>query len=227
VWTIACLLPSLTRPFIKHTKDSGTRPGSPRTINWRWRVPCPLSGMDTHSVLPILGSVSPTLAAYYYLRAPTDRPPSRCSRCGHVLVPGTSHARIVPSSTHRKRARRSPTTPTIHCLRQSCATCGHVNNTLLHGRNVMSPTRPYPAVTVTPRTQGTDHPLPDPPLVSSSRHPTPQPRASPEPEPPIRSRKSRPKHKAGLQEMLARNRERQHEAANRGASGLTTFLQGL
>ena len=83
-------------------------------------------------------------------------------------------------------------------------------------------------MTVTPRTQGSDHPLPDPPLVSSSRHPTPQPRASPEPQPPILgSRKSRPKHKAGLQEMLARNRERQHEAANRGASGLATFLHGL
>jgi len=187
--------------------------------------------MDTHSALSILGPVSPALAAYHYLRSPTDL--FRCSRCGHVLLPGTSHSRIVPSSpTRRKKNRPSSTTPTGHCLRQSCATCGHVNNTLLapfHGRSVMAPPRPYPAVTVTPRTNGTDQcPLPDPPPIPSSHHhPTTQPLASAQPQPPIRSRRSRPKHKAGLQEMLARNKERQHEAANRGASGLTTFLHSL
>lgn len=179
--------------------------------------------MDTNSVLALLSPVSPALAAYHYLRSPTDNSPSRCSRCGHVLVPGISHSRIVPSSaTHRrKRARPSPNTPIIHCLRQSCATCGHVNNTPLSGHcNVIAPPRPHPIVTV----PGTDQSDP-PPLPSSRPHPT-QPSASPQPQPTIKSRKSRPKHKAGLQEMLARNKERQ-EAANRGASGLTTLLHGL
>lgn len=188
--------------------------------------------MDTNSVLALLGQVSPSLTAYHYLRSPTDNnPPSRCSRCGHVLVPGISQSRIVPSSAtqRRKKARPNPNTPIVHCLKQSCATCGHVNNTLLsdfHSRNVMAPHPYYPAVTVAPRTPGTDQCDP-PPLPSSHPRPTPQPSASPQLQPPVKSRKSRPKHKAGLQEMLARNKERQHEAANRGTSGLTTLLHGL
>jgi hypothetical protein len=190
--------------------------------------------MDPDSVLAAIGPVSPALAAYHYLRSPTDNPVSRCLRCGHILVPGISHSRIVPSSAtqRRKKARASPNTPIVHCLRQSCATCGHVNNTLLsdfHSRNVIAPPRPYPAVAVTPRTPGTDQcPLTDPPpLPSSHPPPTPRPSASPQPQPPIKSRRSRLKHKAGLQEMLARNKERQHEAANRGTSGLSMFLHGL
>ena len=195
-------------------------------------VPCSAK-MDTHSVLAVLGSVSPALAAYYYLRSPSDLPSARCSRCGHVLLPGASHSRIVPSSgPHRTRARRRPTTPTVHCLRQSCTTCGHANNTLLsafHGSDVTVPPRPCPAVTESPRTHSADQcALPDPPrLPSSHHHPTSRPLASPHPQSPSGSRRSRPKHKAGLQEMLARNKERKHEAANRGASGLTTFLHGL
>ena len=189
--------------------------------------------MDTNSVLAVLSPVSPSLAAYHYLRSPTDNPASRCSRCGHVLVPGISRSRIVPSSAtqRRKKVRSTPNTPIIHCLRQSCATCGHVNNTLLsdfHSRDVIAP-RSSPAVTVTPHTPGTDQsPLPDPPPLSSSHpRPTPQPSASLQPQSPLKSRRSRPKHKAGLQEMLARNKERQHEAANRGSSGLTTLLHSL
>jgi hypothetical protein len=188
--------------------------------------------MDTNSVLAVIGPVSPALAAYHYLRFQTDNPASRCLRCGHLLVHGISHSRIVPSTIQRrKKAGPSPNTPIVHCLRQSCATCGHVNSTLLsdlHSRNVIAP-RPYPAVAVTPRTPSTDQcPLPDPPpLPCSHPPPTPQPSASPHPQPPIKSRRSRLKHKAGLQEMLARNKERQHEAANRGTSGLTMFLHGL
>jgi hypothetical protein len=211
-------------PFNNQTKGSVSRPATPATIRIiRWRVTWCL--MDTNSLLALLGPVSPSLAAYHYLRSPTDNPASRCSRCGHVLVPGISNSRIVSScaTQRRKKARPSPNTPIVHCLRQSCATCGHVNNTLLS--DFLAP-RPYPAVTVTPpRTPGTDQcPPPDPPpLPSSHLRPTPQPSA----QPPIKSRRSRPKHKAGLQEMLARNKERQHEAANRGTSGLTTFLHGL
>lgn len=218
-----------SRPFINQTKR--VRLSARLTRNnkniVRWRVTVCL--MDINSLLALLGPVSPSLAAYHYLRSPTDNPASRCSRCGHALIPGISHSRIVPSSAtqRRKKARPSPNNPIIHCLKQSCATCGHVNNTLLsslHSHNV-APSRPYP----TPRTPGTGQcPLPDPSLLPSLHlRPTPQPSTSPQPRPPIKSRRSRPKHKAGLQEMLARNKERQHEAANRGTSGLTTLLHGL
>jgi len=216
-------------------KASGERPGSTRN-NKNYSVAesigVPASDaylMDTRSLLALLGPVSPTLAAYHYLRSPTDNPASRCSRCGHAIIPGISHSRIVPSSStqRRKKARPSPNTPIIHFLRRSCATCGHVNDEPLSSRNVI--TRPYSTVTVTPCTPGTDQcPLPDPPpLPSSHPPPTPQPSTSPQPQPPIKSRRSRPKHKAGLQEMLARNKERQHKLANRGTSGLATFLHGV
>jgi hypothetical protein len=212
--------------FIKQTKERSSRTVRPVTIRL---VPC-FAKMDSHSVLAVLASASPALAAHYYLRSPpSDQPPARCSRCGHVLLPSASHSRIVPSSgSHRTRARRRPTTPAVHCLRQSCATCGYVNNTLLsvfHDSDVTAPPRPCPTVTMSPRTHSADQcGLPDPPGPSSHHHPTSQPLAGPQPQ---RSRRSRPKHKAGLQEMLARNKERQHEATNKGVSGLSTFLHGL
>ena len=216
-------------PFIKQTKERNRRTVGAVTIRFEWLVPC-FAKMVSHSVLAVLASASPALAAHYYLRSPSDHPPARCSRCGHVLLPSASHSRIVPSSgAHRTRARRRPTTPMVHCLRHSCATCGHVNNTLLsafHGSDVTAPPRPCPAATMSPRTHSADQcSLPDPPGPSSHHHPISQPLASPQPQ---RSRRSRPKHKAGLQEMLARNKEKQHEAANnKGVSGLTTFLHGL
>jgi hypothetical protein len=46
-------------------------------------------------------------------------------------------------------------------------------------------------------------------------------------QPLAKSRKSRPKHKAGLREILARSKASQHEAKDRGSSGLATFLHSL
>ena len=201
--------------FINHTKRSASRPAHPVTIRIVQVAGTTRCLMDINSLLALLGPVSPTLAAYHYLKSPTDYPASRCSRCGHALIPAISHSRIVPSSQRGKKARPSPNTPIIHCLRQSCAICGHVNNTLLSDFHNVAPSRPYPvAVTVTPRTSGTDQCPPADPSPSN------------QPQPPMKSRRSRPKHRAGLQEMLARNKERQHEAINRGTSGLTTFLHG-
>jgi hypothetical protein len=197
--------------------------------------------MDIDKFLTIIGTISPSLAAYHYSRSqPKQTADTRCPRCGHLLRPGLSHSRLVRSSA----IRRKDNVPLS--LRQTCATCGHINNTLLHpvnhnslfqGSNVTTPppSLPYPTVTATPHPHGTDQPrLPDPPPDPPSHMhplhpcpPSPPHLANPQAQPPSRSTKSRPKHKAGLKEMLARNKERQHEAVNRGSSGLATFLHTL
>lgn len=206
--------------------------------------------MDAFPLVAIIHSVSPSLAAYHYVnynKIPLG-PSQRCSKCGHLFLPGTSHSRILRSSTAPKNKQRptgtnSPGTPVILCLRQTCVTCGHINNNTLlnhHSRilsgNVTTPsptslpsiTDPAVTVTMTPRAHSTDQHLPDPPVPSSHLHsPTPAPSNPQSQQLTTRSKKSRPKHKAGLQKMLARNKERQHEAANRGPSGLDTFLHNL
>ena len=243
------------RPFNKKTKRGLPRPACPVTINHCVPLRCLAIqfqlGMDSDSLLAILGAVSPALAAYHHVKFSNtdtaDQQRSRCERCGHLLVPGTSHTRVARSSTKRKRKRKDKgrSDPIVHCIRQSCATCGHINNTLLHPINHHPPvhsdkvaTLPPPAATVvvTPRTHRTDQRLlPDPPPVSSSHShphhslPSPPPLTNPQPQLQTRPKKSRAKHKAGLQEMLARNKDKQRDATNRGSgsSGLATFLHGL
>ena len=205
--------------------------------------------MDTNAVLAIIGSLSPSLAAYHHVKfqnpdTAVESPLSRCSRCGHLLLPRSSHTRVARSSTIRKRQYKGCSDPSVLCMRQTCATCGHVNNTFLHptmhhsshhSDDVATP--PPPSKTVAaPRTLRTDQhdPLPDPDPVSSSHlhsppHllPSPSPLTNPQPQLQTKSKKSRPKHKAGLQEMLARNKDRQREAATKDSLGLATFLHSL
>lgn len=191
--------------------------------------------MDPDLVAAIIEPISPSLAAYHFVRGRTRQGnPSRCSKCGYSLLYGTSHTRIVRNNSKSKQ--RST------CLQRSCTTCGHVNNTLLQPV-CRDTTRASPQV-VTPRTLGTDQYIPPspPPSVpstststSSSSHLHPPlhlsdpslPLAHTQPQPLAKSRKSRPKHKAGLREILARSKASQHEANDRGSSGLATFLHSL
>lgn len=203
--------------------------------------------MDIQSVLAIFGSVSPSLAAYHHIKFQKHLDPARCSRCGHQLLPGTSHTRLVrsdPTSKPKRRHKGRRSDPIVHSIEQTCATCGHVNNTplhhpishLLHNDKVTTP--PPLVETVGPHTLRTDQCLPsDPtpvPSPSPSHHhpprhsfPSPPAPASPQPQLQTRPKKSRPKHKAGLQDMLARNKDRQRKDANTTSSGLATFLHTL
>lgn len=211
-------------------------------------------------LISLVHSVSPSLAAYHYLRLrkaqidsgsiPFSR--NRCSKCGYLLLHGTSNTRLVrfyTTRTNKKRIPSTPRSPIVHSVQQTCTTCGYVNNTLLqpvnhnflfHPRNLLTspqsssrPSRPVPQQ-VTPHTPGTDQlALPDPTPASTDLHPplhsSPSlpPLANAQPQPRTKPRKSRPKHKTGLQEILARNRERQRDAADRGSAGLSTFLHSL
>jgi hypothetical protein len=238
-------LPKAIDPLKRKNKRGKHRPGLPVTIN-------PLFGlgtichnnhtldMDIHSVLTIIGSVSPSLAAYHHVKfqQADHRPLFRCSRCGHQLLPGTSRTRIrrsSPTPKFKRKHKGQRSDPIVRSIEQTCATCGHVNNTPLHPINHPhsdNVTTPSPlVVTEGPRTHRTDPCLPpDRTPVPSHHHPprhSSPPSASPQPQLQARPKKSRPKHKAGLQEMLARNNDRQREAANRSSSGLATFLHTL
>jgi hypothetical protein len=204
--------------------------------------------MDNASSISLFHSISPSLAAYHYLRSTKAPSVSRCSRCGHILH-CPSHTRLVRMSSPR------PSSPIVRCLRQTCATCGHVNNKPvnqgfpIHSRHVITPPPPHhpslssdltnPYLQVVPCTPAADRTMfPDTPPISPqldpSLHSSPSlpSLANAQPQPPTKTKKqqkSRPKHKAGLQEMIARNRDRQrHVTADRGSqAGLGTFLRSL
>ena len=190
--------------------------------------------MDPDSVAVILEPISPALAASHFVKGRSRQANlSRCSKCGYSLLYGTSHTRIVHNNSKTKQRSAY--------LQRSCTTCGHINNTLLQPV-CRDPTRASPQV-VTPRTPGTDqfppNPTPSVPSPSTSTAPSshlhpplhlsdPSPLlASAQPQPLAKSRKSRPKHKANLRDILARSKASQHEAKNRGTSGLATFLHSL
>ena len=191
--------------------------------------------MDPDLVAAIIEPISPRLAAYHFVRGRTRLlNPSRCSRCGYSLIYGTSHTRIVHNNSKSKQRSTY--------LQRSCTTCGLINNTLIQPV-CRDPTRTSPQV-VTPRTLGTDQsllpnpilsvPSPSTSTCSSSHIHSPLhlsdpsiPLAHAQPQPLAKSRKSRPKHKAGLREILARSKASQHEAKDRGSSGLATFLHSL
>ena len=191
--------------------------------------------MDPDLVAAIIEPISPPLAAYHFVRGRTRQTnPSRCSKCGYSFLYGTSHTRIVHNNSKTKQR--------LTYLQRSCTTCGHINNTLLQPV-CRDPTRASPQV-VTPRTLGTDQSIPPNPTpsvpfpststCSSSHHHSPLhlsdpslPLAHTQPQSLAKSRKSRPKHKAGLREILVRSKASQHEAKDRGSSGLATFLHSL
>lgn len=191
--------------------------------------------MDPDLVAGIIEPISPALAASHFVRGRTRQVnTSRCSKCGYSLLYGTSHTRIVHNNSKTKQRSAY--------LQRSCTTCGHINNTLLQPV-CRDPTRASPQV-VTPRTLGTDQSLPPNPTPSV---PSPSASASPsshlhpplhlsepslrlasaQPQPLAKYRKSRTRHKASLRDILARSKASQHEAKDRGSSGLATFLHSL
>ncbi|KAI0268260.1 hypothetical protein BC834DRAFT_868634 [Gloeopeniophorella convolvens] len=189
---------------------------------------------------PVLGQASPSLAAFHAARARSlfpqkdALPLARCARCGHSLLDGNSRTRIVREKHKAKR----PNSPTQRRIQQSS-----VSREALPAASPATPptsiplASPHPAVLVTtPRTDGVDQtrPLDAPASLPSGAHssqrssPSSSVSAHAQSQDLSKPKKSRHKQKSGLQEMLARNRERQqHDAANRGPSGLATFLHGL
>ncbi|KAA1466422.1 hypothetical protein DENSPDRAFT_876500 [Dentipellis sp. KUC8613] len=184
-------------------------------------------------------SVSPALAALHAVRARRqyhpEPLPAFCARCGSYLFDGHGAFRLSrPSLSRQKDRKRSAQERSAE---MSCAACGHTQRTLLPRGNaaLFKPVRRRiaPQTSATRPTAApqppTDVNIPDTPLtpltpLSHSPSPSPLPSvASSQPK------KSRPKKKSALQEMLARNKEKQErvKSGNTASSGLESFLSTL
>ncbi|KAK7470572.1 hypothetical protein VKT23_001996 [Stygiomarasmius scandens] len=170
-----------------------------------------------HTALPFsLYSVSPALSALHVTRIRRESPETpldACARCGTLLRHGSSTR--IARGTHRKR-----------CLQSKCNACGWMNEqpiaagneSLFSKRNPNAPVQHQisaPSREVVISRVEKVQTVPD---IKSPVIPNPGPKSKP-----------RPKKKAGLQEMLARNRlkEEKEKQTNQKSSGLAAFLDGL
>ncbi|KAI0053560.1 hypothetical protein FA95DRAFT_1600708 [Auriscalpium vulgare] len=189
-----------------------------------------------------LHAVSPALAAFHAARAHSlhpdipARPLDRCPKCGSLHDPA---ARVRPIRHANKGLHRSrPGAP--RRLQSTCAACAHVDSmSLEHDNASLYPRVRGRALRNAPApTYYAEAPLPDPPRSSEGLAPRSvssplapasavHPPASRTP-PSHQAKKPRTK-KSGLQEMLARNRERQqgNPAKDASSSGLAGFLTEL
>ncbi|OBZ70402.1 hypothetical protein A0H81_10008 [Grifola frondosa] len=204
--------------------------------------------------LPLLLSrVSPGLASLHASRArllnPTDTSllVSHCSKCGAHLLDGFGMVRSV-----RKKRRLSSGSSFARVVRKSCKICGHAEEVPIETTNATL--FPKPRAGIKPQhvssfnasySPATSQPsAPSQPTVSSlSRSPSVNPpssgRSSERSSTPIMSSQepssvlaasrsqARSKKKSGLQQMLARNRERQEQEKQIKGQGISAFLQGL
>ncbi|KAI0677604.1 hypothetical protein C8Q78DRAFT_100428 [Trametes maxima] len=207
----------------------------------------------------LLAPLAPHLAALHAtrarLRAPSD--PSlahtHCSRCGSPFLASGARTRSV-----RKKTKKSPrASAVVRVLRRSCPACGYdddvpldaahppvfpkvrdraarkPSNAAPHGSGAPSfasapqVSQPH-APQLTPASSRSSS-LAPPPTPSAPVRPVPPPPAGTAERAPTQA-KSRQKKKAGLQSLLARNREKQEQEKKRdghGQGGLSAFLQGL
>ena len=200
-----------------------------------------------------LQSASPSIAACHAARVRLLHPdhpplsPSNCPKCGRFLLDGAGTVRVARVKHPRSRLK---TKALARSIQHICHSCGHLTRIPISGGNaslfarvrghVSEPKASIGAIDppVMPQLPKHDPLQPGDPPNGGSRAspfmPIPQPQPpSPTPTPlssqPRASKKSRPKKKAGLQEMLAKNKERQakEKAGGAGTTGLAAFLGGL
>lgn len=164
-------------------------------------------------MLPLLHSISPGLAALHTNRAQRINPDSvsfddtHCSRCGFFVLDGRSCTRIVSKSKKTQTRQRS--------LQRTCSNCGFISRFAIDRGN---------AGLFPKRIQGVEVKATVPAPIAPSVIQIVAPVVS-STDPPVVKPKIR-KKKAGLQEMLARNRSRQADEQSPG-SGLASFLGNL
>lgn len=207
--------------------------------------------------LPYVLAFAPGLAATHAVRArkrhpasPDDPPilPAHCPRCGSSLISGASQLRIRrdPSHTHAQAGGHKPSgasAPAAHprYVQQCCGACGHVKKTRLESIATLSRSDTVPAALAeSPLLQSLRSDAAPAPAREPSLDHRPERRIGPSSDSPpaiaassVSSAKavskSRPKKRSGLQDLLARNREKQ-EQEKQGKSpggGLAAFLSGL
>ncbi|KAH7920175.1 hypothetical protein BV22DRAFT_982311, partial [Leucogyrophana mollusca] len=192
--------------------------------------------------------VSPALSALHASRVHRLHPTeaihlnsSHCSKCGRYLLDGDGT--VTLKRTLKRKRKAGGVTESQRVYRKTCRACGtSVDVPFISTGSKQFPRVKSPGVTTTPvigkptmvQSQITSRDIPTSPFPGTPRHSSTPPVAQVPPKltagPPSVSSKGRPKKKAGLQEMLERNRqmEKQSEKKKRdGQSSLAAFLTGL
>lgn len=176
---------------------------------------------------------------------------THCAACGMYLLDGTSTVRVVRSGRRRKTSRMPEAGAMTRVVRRTCSACGRENDLRIEQDNAQMYPRvakrkgasdravagisaaepPEDVPTKTVRVSTTTDIVQAPPMSSTSK-PTKTPSkvisTSRVDETPNAKSNPRPKKKTGLQEMLARSRERQAKERSASAGpGLASFLLGL
>ncbi|TFK55932.1 hypothetical protein OE88DRAFT_1731569 [Heliocybe sulcata] len=198
----------------------------------------------------LLRSASPALSALHVARLRRVLPQeptlqeTHCQRCGSFLLDGLSEVRTATAKKRKVVSQK--------VLRKTCGSCGHVQLRPLElgnarlfpkaGRNFNgSSDRKEIATTPMRESESSDmavisHSQTTDTVRSSSRDAAQSPRRSPSTEQkqssslPNAGPGKRPKKKSGLQELLAKNRERERQAQAKkdsSQSGLGAFMSGL
>ncbi|KAI0318695.1 hypothetical protein OF83DRAFT_919201 [Amylostereum chailletii] len=205
----------------------------------------------------VLHHISPSLAACHASRARILEPEdtslalAHCHKCGTYLLDGSGSIRTTRLARSSKRRTRC----TTH-LRTHCTVCGHVGCVPLPPTDGDAPSASFPMPRASARLLNPPSTMASAPHAISSRpaqsaldktpqhapssrsHSTlnPSPSVHPLPisaasqsqtAPQTQVKKTRPKKKAGLHELLARNRDKQQQASGQPGAGLSAFLTDL
>ncbi|ESK96059.1 hypothetical protein Moror_7404 [Moniliophthora roreri MCA 2997] len=188
---------------------------------------------------PALLSSSPQLAAFHnsrnlqYSAGEADQPSDSCQKCGAFFH---LHYDIEQCGTRLVRTKKRRTSPR-RTVQRTCGNCGWIDRktvtdgsaSLFQRRKLASERRPVD-LSISSDKKARDSQIVIPPVLSRNQvSVTPPPIHSPTPEIPgvTKQSRNRPKKKTGLQEMLARNRERQEREKKAGQESLSAFLSGL
>ncbi|KAH8105862.1 hypothetical protein BXZ70DRAFT_398318 [Cristinia sonorae] len=197
----------------------------------------------------ILEPIAPALAALHVRRSRAlpetcdSLALTHCASCGTFLLDGTGSVRVVRHARSKRRPKKEGASSRPgRMMRMSCSICGHEQNAPIEETmaRVRSSFPGKNAPTITPKTSSEPSKTPSvpvlkdgicPPQISKQSLSSCLPSAQPTPlqggNAQVRA-KSRPKKASGLQDMLARNKQREEqERKKQGGTGLSAFLEGL
>ena len=165
-------------------------------------------------------NVAPGLAARYVsrarLRSPACSFPDSCPKCGTYLFDGSGQIRVVRLKKRKDKEKAQ------RVLRRTCLVCGHNSNTALHKE--ADPPKSGQAQKLASEV--------DLQHATNSKPPSPPHETPPRPvsvHPMTLASRHRGKHivKAGLQELLSRNKARTTHPEDKEDTSLAAFLKGL
>ena len=196
------------------------------------------------NVARALNPVAPSLAALHinrarslqeqYLGTCDNLALSHCANCGAFLLDGTGSMRIIRHArTKRRPKREGQSSRPVRALHMLCSVCGHEGEVPVETDNasIHLPITKKEVDAIVPISGSSNVALPIEQSESKTILRNPQSRGAPSPASafhPAPRPKVRPKKSTGLQDMLARNRQREEQDKKKQTgSGLSAFLDGL